>query len=108
MGKPNPIRPRPISVEFYRRSDADTVFEYKYHPSGGIFVDRDFNLETENSRRLLGPILQAAKEQPELRYESQMDGPKLVIYGKRYGVEDIDKLPQKLSPFEVSTNQMKM
>ena len=32
-----------------------------------------------------------------------MDGAKLVIDGKQYGVNDLDKLPQKLSPFEVTT-----
>ena len=32
-----------------------------------------------------------------------MEGSKLVIDGKRYGVNDLDKLPQKLSPLEVTT-----
>ena len=82
LGKPNPIRPRPVSVEFYRQSDADAVFEYKYHLSGGIYVDKEFNLETENCRQILRLILQAAKQKLEFRYKSQMDGPKLVIDGR--------------------------
>ena len=32
-----------------------------------------------------------------------MDGSKLVIDGRRYGVNDLDNLPQKLSPYEVTT-----
>ena len=32
-----------------------------------------------------------------------MEGLKLVIDGKHYGVNDLDKLPQKLSPLEVTT-----
>ena len=32
-----------------------------------------------------------------------MERSKLVIDGKRYGVNDLDKLPQKLSPLEVTT-----
>ena len=32
-----------------------------------------------------------------------MEGSKLVIDGKHYGVNDLDKLPQKLSPLEVTT-----
>ena len=40
---------------------------------------------------------------PEFRYKSRMESDKLVIDGKRYGVNDLSQLPQKLSPFEVTT-----
>ena len=51
----------------------------------------------------LRPILHAAKQKPEFRYKSSMDGSNLVIDGKRYSVSELDKLPQKLRPFEVTT-----
>ena len=40
---------------------------------------------------------------PEFRYKSRMESDKLVIDGKRYGVNNLSQLPQKLSPFEVTT-----
>ena len=40
---------------------------------------------------------------PEFRYKSRMENDKLVIDGKRYGVNDLSMLPQKLSPFEGTT-----
>ena len=40
---------------------------------------------------------------PELRYKSHMEFDKLVIDGRRYGMEDLDKLPQSISPINVST-----
>ena len=53
LGKSNPSRSRPVSVEFDRRADADAIYEYRYHLTGGLYVDREFNLETENSREYL-------------------------------------------------------
>ena len=103
LGKPNPSRSRPVSVEFDRRADADAIYEYRYHLTGGLYVDREFNPETENSRRILRPILRAAKMKPEYRYKSRMENDKLVIDSKRYGINDLNQLPQKLHPFEVTT-----
>ena len=103
LGKPNPSRSRPVSVEFDRCTDADAVYKYRYHLTGGIYVDREFNLETENSRRILRPILRAAKMKPEYRYKSRMENDKLVIDGKKYSISDLNLFPQKLHPFEVTT-----
>ena len=103
LGKPNPSRSRPVSVEFDRRADADAVYEYRHHLTGGLYVDREFNLETENSRRILRPILRTAKMKPEYRYKSRLENDKLVINGKKYGVNDLNLLPQKLHPFKVTT-----
>ena len=103
LGKVNPARPRPISVEFDSKNNANAVYNQRFYLASGIFVDREFNFETEKCRRTLRPILRAAKQKPEFRYTSSMDGSKLVIDGKRYSVNELDKLPQKLSPFEVTT-----
>ena len=103
LGKPNPSRSRLVSVEFDRCTDADAIYKYRYHLTGGVYVDREFNFETENSPRILRPILKAARMKPEFRYKSRMKSDKLVIDGKRYGVNDLLQLPQKLSPFEVTT-----
>ena len=99
----NKVRPRPISMEFETRSGADAVYDQRFYFASGVYVDREFNRETEKNRRTLRPILQAAKQKPEFRFKSRMEGSKLVIDGKHYGVYDLDKLPQKLSPLEVTT-----
>ena len=106
LGKPNPSRSRPVSVEFDRRTDADAIYEYRYNLTGGVYVDREFNLETENSCRILRLILKVARMKPEFRYKSRMESDKLVIDGKRYGVNDLSQLPQKLNPFEVTKKAM--
>ena len=102
LGRTNQVRPRPISVEFETKTGADAVYEQRFYFTSGVFVDREFNQETERSRRTLRPILRAARQKPEFRFKSRMEGSKLVIDGKRYGENDLDKLPQKLSPLEVT------
>ena len=79
------------------------MYNQRFYLTSGVFVDGEFNLETEKCRRTLRPILRAAKQKPEFRYKSRMDRPTLLIDGKRYSVNELDKLPQKLSPFEVTT-----
>ena len=86
-------------MEFDSKNNANAVYNQRFYLASGIFVDREFNFETEKCRRTLRPILRAAKQKPEFRYTSSMDGSKLVIDGKRYSVNELDKLPQKLSPF---------
>ena len=103
LGRVNQVRPRLISVEFENRNSADAVYEQRFYFASGVFVDREFNPETEKCRRTLRPILHAAKKKPEFRLKSRMEGSKLVIDRKRFGVNDLDKLPQKLSPSEVTT-----
>ena len=90
LGKPNPTKPRPISIEFDRRVDADIVYDSRFYLPKGVFIDREFNLETEKCRRTLRPILRAAKQKSEYRYKSRLEGAKLVIDGKRYSVNDLD------------------
>ena len=40
---------------------------------------------------------------PDLKFKSRMEFDKLVIDGKQYGIGDLDKLPQAISPINVST-----
>ena len=103
LGRPNPHRPCPISAEFESKKDVDAILEYKYYLTKGVFVDKEYCADTERKRRILRPILRAAKMKPDLKFKSHMEFDKLVIDGKRYGTDDLDKLPQTISPINVST-----
>ena len=79
LGRPNPHRPRPISAEFESKKDMDAILEYKYYLPKGVFADKEYCEDTERKRRILRPILRAAKMKPELKLKSHMEYDKLVI-----------------------------
>ena len=53
LGRPTPGRPRPISVEFENRRDADSILEFKYYLSSGVYVDREYSMDIERKCRIL-------------------------------------------------------
>ena len=65
LGKYNSKRGRPISVAFTYKEDADYVYENKSSLKKGVYIDREYNEETENNRRILLPILKAVRSKEE-------------------------------------------
>ena len=103
LGNYNSDRCRPISVQFKYKEDADAIFYSKRHLPKGVFVDRQYNNETERRRRRLRPILQAARRLTKYRGECRMEADVLVIKGTRYTMKNLDQLPDDLSTFNVSS-----
>ena len=105
LGQYQDNRCRPIRVEFVYKWDADELYENRFYLSRGIYINRDYNEQTENARRLLRPILKASKQYSEYKTGSRLDGDKLVINGKRYGKNNLHQLPDKLKPMKVATKE---
>ena len=57
--------------------------ERKKKLQDGVFVDREYS-EEEKERKLLQPILKAARRITHYRGKCKLDGVKLVIQGKSY------------------------
>ena len=98
-------RCRPIRVEFVYKWDADELFENRFYLGKGVYINREYNEETESARKLLRPILKATKQYSEYKTNSRLDGDKLVINGRRYGINNLHQLPDKLKPIKVSTKE---
>ena len=49
LGRMNKVRPRPISVEFETKSGADAVYDQRFYFASGVYVDHEFNRETEKA-----------------------------------------------------------
>ena len=105
LGQYQDNRCRPIRVEFVYKWDADELYENRFYLGRGIYINRDYNEQTENARRLLRPILKASKQYSEYKTGSRLDGDKLVINGKRYGKNNLRQLPDKLKPMKVTTKE---
>ena len=64
IGPYRAMRTRPISVEFMYKLDAEYLINNRKYPSQGVFVDKEFCKETEDSRRILRLYLCAARKLP--------------------------------------------
>ena len=67
----------------------------------GVFVDREYNKETERVRSTLRPILKAAKKIPKFKKKCRLEGAKFIQDGNTK--ENLHKLPEKISSYNVST-----
>ena len=104
MGKYNPLRIRPVKVEFSDKKDVDNLFKNRKKLPRGIYIDKEYSKATEKEHHLLRPVIKAARRIDKYKGACHLDGPQLVIEGKRYLRQNIHTLPDDLNPMEV-TNQ---
>ena len=96
LGKYNPLRAHPVKVRFGNKTDADYVLKQRKKLPKGVFVDKEYSKATERERRLLCPIIKAARRLQHYKGLCRLDGPQLVIDGKRYNRENLHTLPDDL------------
>ena len=61
LGKYNPMRTRPVKVKFSEKRDMDNLFKNRKKLPKGIFIDKEYSKSTEKERRLLRPVIKAAR-----------------------------------------------
>ena len=103
LGPRDTNRMRPIHVEFTSKYEADRLYANRFYMEKGVFVDREYNKETERIRSTLRPILKAAKKVPEYNKKCCMEGARFILDGKSFTKENLHKLPEKISSYNVST-----
>ena len=96
LGKYNPLRARPVKVSFGNKSDADHVLKQRKKLPKGVFVDKEYSKATECERRLLRPIIKAARRLENYKGLCRLDGSQLVIDGKCYNRDNLHTLPDDL------------
>ena len=103
MGKYNPLRIRPVKVKFSDKKDVDNLFKNRKKLPKGIYIDKEYSKATEKERCLLRPVIKAARRIDKYKGACHLDGPQLVIEGKRYHRQNIHTLPDDLNPMEVTS-----
>ena len=103
LGKYNKDRSRPLSVELLRKEDMEYILMNKTKLRKGVYVDKEYPIEIEHKRKILRPILTAAKKQKKFRKRCKMEKDELVIKGKHYNVNTINTLPKSLKRAKVSS-----
>ena len=102
LGKKDDKRTRPVSIELANKYDVEQIYENRFNLEG-IYINREYNLETEKNRRLLRPFLKAAKKIPEFKDSCRLEEDVLVINSERYTKETLHKLPAKLNLMDITT-----
>ena len=98
-------RPRPISLELVHRQDVLYLLDNKKRLNKGIYLDKEYTQDVERKRKILRPILQAAKNKPKYKTKSRMENDKVVIKGKHYGLDNLDELPNDLETFKITSKE---
>ena len=62
----------------------------------GIFIDKEYSRTTEKERRLLRPVLHAARRLEKYKGRCRLEGPHLVVDGKHYHRQNLLTLPSDL------------
>ena len=100
LGKYNPLRIRPVKVRFLEKKDVDHLFRNRKKLPKDVYIDREYSHTTEKERRLVRPILRAARRMDKYKGKVRMEGPHLVIDGKHYHRKNLHTLPEDLDPIE--------
>ena len=103
IGRYNQERSRPVCVKFTCNLDTTRIMDNKKKLQDGIYVDYDYDQETLKNRKILFPILKAARKHKDYENLCKLEGDILTIKGKRYTVNTINELPIELNGFHVSS-----
>ena len=105
LGRFNKNRIRAVSVEFKHKEDTDFILENRFDLVKGIYVDREYPADTEKKRKILLPILKAAKRLPDYKRQSRLEDDKIVLKGRPYTVGMLNQLPNELNAFKVTSKE---
>ena len=103
IGKYKPDHERLICVRFNSHLDVQYIMENKKKLGEGIYVDYEYDQETIKNRKLLYPILKAARNLDGYKGMCKLKRDVLTLKGKRFTVRNISELPSELSGFHVSS-----
>ena len=103
IGRYSHERNRPICVKFACNLDVARIMDNKKQLKDGVYVDYDYDHETLKNRKILYPILKAARKHKDYKNLCKLEGDTLTLKGKRYTVNSISELPSDLNGFHVSS-----
>ena len=94
---------RQIIVRFQWYSDRERIWKNRYRLKGtNFYIAEDFPIVVEQQRKQLFPVLKAAKQLPEYNKKVTMRGNKLILNGKVFSCDDIDKVPKSIHPAKLA------
>ena len=105
LGRYNKNRKRPVSIELQHRQDTEYILENRFDLDRGIFIDKEYPADVERKRRMLLPILKAAKRLSDYKKGSRLEEDRLILKGRPYMVNTLSQLPDELNVFTVTSKE---
>ena len=68
-------------------------------------MDKEYPIEIERKRKMLLPVLRAAKKLTNYKRQSRLYEDKLVLKGRSYNVNTLNQLPEELNVFKVTSKE---
>ena len=99
LGKYNPNRGRPISVTFVYNEDCEHLLANKKYLPKGVYADKQYSEDIENTRRILRPVIRKARK-GKYKGLCRMEKDQVIIEGRRYGIKNLHQLPNEISTFK--------
>ena len=104
----NKVVNRPMSVRFLHIEDRDNVLLRKelIYRRCSIEVEEDYPPDMEERRKELRLVMRAinnSRVEGRIKYRASVFEDKLIVNGKLYSVETLDKLPSEISTVNLST-----
>ena len=84
---------RPIAITFLNHEDQEFLLRFKKSLLKGIYVDEEYLPEVRIARAKLWPIFKYAAQSDTYKGKCKMLYDSILIYGKKYHVTDLLKLP---------------
>ena len=103
IGAYNRDQARAIRVEFQHQLDVEYILSNKHHLRWGIYADKSYTKEVESKRHMLRPILRVAHQIPVYQRCCRLEADELVIQGKHYTIDKLNKLPSDLNVFKLTS-----
>ena len=105
IGRYNSQKGRPIVVNFVYHEDFENLLSNKKYLPRGVFADRQYSQDTEDKRRILRPIYKTAINHHLYKGKCKMEGEYIKIQGRRYGVNNLQSLPNDLNGFKCTSRE---
>ena len=103
LGTKSENRTRPVRVRYENANTVNILLNNKKNLPEGIYVDKEYSLETSKNRRILRPYFNAAKKSSEYFRKCRMEGDVLILKGIKYTVNNLNELPEDLNGFHASS-----
>ena len=104
LGKYNPNRGRPISVSFVYNEDCEHLLANKKYLPKGVYADKQYSEDIENTRRILRPVIRKARK-GKYKGLCRMERDEVIIEGRRYGLKNLHQLPKDISTFNCTSEE---